>query len=427
MSDFSNKPNTSIPSDPIENYLPNHKTPKKWYLTFAIYIIILTFISGATFSAGFLTALSISDNTNDKGPNLNNILNNTSSQTSIVKNQPIISKNEDGSIISTIAETVSPSIITIVNYSNRTSDLPKNMYYDATGSGIIFKASDDELFIVTNHHVINGSDGLDIIFHDGSISPAKVVGFNSRMDIAVLSVPLYEIDDSVKPISIAILGDSDTIKIGETVVAIGNPLGPEYTSTVTSGIISAIGRSIDLNPNSSHTNLIQTDAAISPGNSGGALLNSRGEVIGINSIKFVDESIEGIGFAIPINDTKRVIELIFENPNSKDLAYELSDDRAFLGVQIQDISPEIYDDTGMRNGVYVTSVFPHSSAESAGIKEGDIIYLIDKQRIRHVSSLFNALEQSLVGDELDISLLRDGDIIEVKAMLTSYKTVMEQQ
>jgi len=411
------------PSDPSEHILPNHKTPKRWYVTFGLYILILAFISGSTFGAGFLTATFMSKKV--KSPIISQQP--ISPSPIAVTTQHTLIDKENPSTISAVAQAVTPSIVTIINYPNRSSDFFLDERYNGMGSGVIFKADEDNLYIVTNHHVIAGSNELDVVFYDASIASAKIIGYSSRLDIAVLSVPLYEVNDTTKPITIATLGDSDAIQIGEPAIAIGNPLGPEYSSTITSGIISAIGRRVNLNAITSQTNLIQTDAAINPGNSGGALLNIQGEVIGINSIKYVDESVEGIGFAIPINDVKKIIDLILKTPEAGDLALKLSDDRAFLGVEIRDLTPEIYTDTGMRNGVYITSVLPNSSAQAAGIQKGDIIYLVDKQRIHHVASLLSVLEEAQVGNSLQISLLRDGEIVEVTAVLTSYKDVMSQQ
>lgn len=249
------------------------------------------------------------------------------------------------------------------------------------------------------------------------------------MDVAVLGVPIDEVESKLDQIILATFGDSDSVKIGEPAIAIGNPLGPQYASTVTAGIISALGRDIYIDQNTAQVNLIQTDAAINPGNSGGALLNDLGQVIGINSAKYVDESVEGIGFAIPINDAIDVIDKILLNPEGQDIGYELSDDRAFfLGVQISDITSEIYNETGMRFGVYITGVFPHSGAAEAGITEGDIIYSIDGDKVKkNIQALFNALDNALVNDIIEIGILRGDDILTLKAPLYSYKDVMEKQ
>jgi len=300
-------------------------------------------------------------------------------------------------------------------------------FYGGTGSGIIFKAEDNELFIVTNYHVIEGASKLEIIFHDGSKIEAEALGYNSRLDIAVLSVPLDQVNAHLDEIVLASFGDSNDVQIGELAIAIGNPLGPDYALTVTAGIISALGRDISIDQNTTQINLIQTDAAINPGNSGGALLDSNGNVIGINSAKYVDESVEGIGFAIPISDAQITIDEILENRSGADLAFELSEERAFLGVGIRDIDSTINQETGMTFGVYITEVYPTSGADEAGLQVKDIIYNINGSRINNVTELFYILENSTIGDIITIQFVRDNDLMEVEAPLYSYKEVMDNQ
>lgn len=418
--------------DPSEAYLPNPSTKKRWYVKFAAYMIILTFISGTTFGLGYAVGINLSpdreNQTNNTGFQPTNL--EDPSAINITQLQPVVTTTGSTSPIATIASEVGPSIVTIASYSDQTpggilDDL--NGFYGGTGSGIAFEIKDNQLLIATNYHVIEGATKLEVIFQDGSTIDAVPLGYDSRMDVAVLALDLDVVTSKIDNIVLASFGNSDNVVIGELAVAIGNPLGPEYASTVTSGIISALGRDIFIDQSTSQVNLIQTDAAINPGNSGGALLNAKGEVIGINSAKYVDESVEGIGFAIPINDAISVIDSILLNPSLADLAYELSDDRAFLGVQISDITTEIYNETGMRNGVYITGVFPHSGAEDAGIIEGDIIYSVNDQRVQNIQSLFNVLDSAVVDDIIEVGILRNDDIITVDVKLYSYKDVMDQQ
>jgi serine protease Do len=405
---------------------------KRWFMRFITYLLIITFVGGFTFSAGYLTATYISADlpgmpsqsstdstftTKDEGINITQV-------------QSVVTKATGTSTIATIAQEVSPAIVTIASYADQ---VPSGLFesfgnfYSGTGSGIVFKAEENELLIVTNYHVIQGANKLEVIFSDGSSIEAEALGYNSRMDIAVLAVPLDEANDHLDDIVIASFGNSDDVQVGELAVAIGNPLGPDYALTVTAGIISSLGRDISIDQHTPHVNLIQTDAAINPGNSGGALLNAYGEVIGINSAKYVDESVEGIGFAIPVNDAMTTIDQILTNREGRDLAYELADDRAFLGVGISDITAQINAETGMTFGVYITQVYPGSGAEEADIQVGDIIYSINGDRIQNVTELFSVLDSASVGDTLLVELVRNNQLIETHAPLYSYKDVMGEE
>lgn len=414
-----------------EEVIPKQPPNKQWYYRLTVFMLILTFVSGFTFGAGYLTATYYgpkAQKTISESP-MNNMTANDDG-ISITQVQSVItSTNSNTSTISTIANEVSPAIVTIASYSDQT---PSGIFegfgnfYGGTGSGIIFNAEENELLIVTNYHVIEGANRLEIIFHDGSVIDAEALGYNSRMDIAVLSVPLDLVNAHLDEIVLASFGNSDDVQIGDLAVAIGNPLGPDYALTVTAGIISALGRDISIDQNTTQVNLIQTDAAINPGNSGGALLNGTGNVIGINSAKYVDESVEGIGFAIPINDAMATIDQILESRDGTDLAYKLADDRAFLGVGIQNIDATINAETGMTFGVYITEVYPNSGAAEAGILPSDIIYGIDGDRIENVQELFTVLDSAEVGDVLSFEILRDDELIVLEAPLYSYKDVMGQ-
>ncbi|PKM55628.1 MAG: serine protease HtrA [Firmicutes bacterium HGW-Firmicutes-5] len=407
----------------------NHqKYSRKWYVKLTAYVLILTFVSGLTFGAGYLSALIYGDRLTNGI--ISTSTQNADDQPATAQVQPILSDYTASSDISAIASAVSPAIVTISSYSEQTPGGifgNSNGFYGGTGSGITFKMEDDELLIVTNYHVIEGSNQIEIIFHDGTTVAATVLGYDSTNDLAVLSVDTKMLKGKLDQIVLASFGDSEEIQIGELAVAIGNPLGPEYASTVTAGIISALNREIYINKNTSYVNLIQTDAAINPGNSGGALLNGKGEVIGINSAKYVDTGVEGIGFAIPINQAKETIDTILESRSGGDIAYQLADDRAFLGVQVMDITTEVYNSTGMRFGVYITDVIAFSGAEEAGIQSGDIIYSLDGKKVQNVQVLFDILEKAKVGDTLEVGIIRNDEILTLKAPLYSYKNIMDQQ
>ena len=418
--------------DPGQELIPKKPPRRRWFFRFTAYMLVLTFVSGFTFGAGYLTASyygrDLPGMANTSG--VSN-MSATNENLNITQVESVVTSNSTGEgTIATIAHEVSPAIVTISSYSDQT---PNGFFgnfggfYGGTGSGIIFNIENDELLIATNYHVIEGASRLEVIFYDGSVIEAQSLGYNSRMDIAVLSVPLDQVQANLDEVVVATFGDSDDVQVGELAVAIGNPLGPEYALTVTAGIISALGRDITIDQNTTQVNLIQTDAAINPGNSGGALLNGQGKVIGINSAKYVDESVEGIGFAIPINDALESIEIILDDRSGTDMAYELADDRAFLGVGISDITAEINMATGMTFGVYITGVFEGSGADEAGILEGDIIYGINGDRIDNVQELFSILEDAQVGDTIEIELVRGDDLVQVDAYLYSYKDVMGNQ
>lgn len=426
------EPFNDTPPEIEEVPLAKKRPLRRWYFRFAAYLLILTFVSGFTFGAGYLTASYYGQSLPAMNPTLSTVVPTGSpvqdEGINITQVQSIITDaSPTTSTIASVAKKVSPAIVTIASYTNRTPNGffgNSNGFYGGTGSGIIFSAEGNELLIVTNYHVIEGASKLEVIFHDGSKVSAQSLGYNSRLDLAVLSVPLDQANAHLNDIVMATFGDSDKVQVGELAVAIGNPLGPDYALTVTAGIISALGRDISIDQNTTQVNLIQTDAAINPGNSGGALLNGNGEVIGINSAKYVSESVEGIGFAIPINDAQETIKEILASREGKDLAYALSDDRAFLGVSISDITAAINQATGMSFGVYITAIISGGGAEEAGLQVGDIIYNIDGDRIRNTSELFRVLEAAKVGDTITIGFVRDNELMEADTYLFSYKEVM---
>lgn len=238
--------------------------------------------------------------------------------------------------VSDIVENTLPSIVSITNMSVQEV---QNFFggisqqeSESAGSGIIISQNDSELLVVTNNHVVEGSDTLTVTFNDGNSVEAQIKGTDSARDLAVVAVPLDKIsDDTMNAIKVATLGDSDSLKVGEPAIAIGNALG--YGQSVTTGIVSATGRTID----GFDGEYIQTDAAINPGNSGGALLNANGEVIGINSAKINSSAVEGMGFAIPISDASDVIQ----NLMNKETRSKVSDEeRGYLGIKGYDVSEE---------------------------------------------------------------------------------------
>lgn len=307
-----------------------------------------------------------------------------------------------------IAATVMPSIVAITTvseaeYRNIFGQSTGQTYQSkAAGSGIIVAQDDDYLYITTNNHVVNGATALTVQFADDSTAPAEIKGTDSTHDLAVVMVDIDDLDAGTdENISIATLGDSDTLQVGETAIAIGNALG--YGQSVTTGIISASNRSYDsMDPTTGEpvvATLIQTDAAINPGNSGGALINSKGEVIGINSSKYADTTVEGMGFAIPINTAKEIVEAIIN-----DTLDELQQNAGYLGVSGMDISEEDAEKYNMPNGVYIAKVENDSPAEQAGLRKGQIITAVDGKTISSSRGLAQTIQSYQSGDTVTITV-----------------------
>lgn len=324
--------------------------------------------------------------------------------------------------VSDIVENTLPSIVSITNMSVQEV---QNFFggisqqeSESAGSGIIISQNDSELLVVTNNHVVEGSDTLTVTFNDGNSVEAQIKGTDSARDLAVVAVPLDKIsDDTMNAIKVATLGDSDSLKVGEPAIAIGNALG--YGQSVTNGIISALGRTVTVQDEQTgetivNNNMIQTNAAINPGNSGGALLNAQGEVIGINSAKYSDTSVEGFGYAIPMSDAMPIIEQLITK-EKVDQAQS-----AFLGIQGQDISSDIASAYNMPEGVYVYQVVEGSAAEKAGIRQGDIITAIDGKTVTSMSQLKENLAYYKVGDKGKVTFQRLGDGYKEKTVKVTF-------
>lgn len=302
--------------------------------------------------------------------------------------------------VSDIVENTLPSIVSITNMSVQEVQNffggTSQQESESAGSGIIISQNDSELLVVTNNHVVEGSDTLTVTFNDGNSVEAQIKGTDSARDLAVVAVPLDKIsDDTMNAIKVATLGDSDSLKVGEPAVAIGNALG--YGQSVTTGIVSATGRTID----GFDGEYIQTDAAINPGNSGGALLNANGEVIGINSAKINSSAVEGMGFAIPISDASDVIQ----NLMNKETRSKVSDEeRGYLGIEGYDVSEEGAQMYNMPTGVYVKEVMSGGGAEKAGLTKGSIITGFEGSSISGMSSLQEQLQYYKAGEEVTLTV-----------------------
>lgn len=304
-----------------------------------------------------------------------------------------------------------------------------NLEASSEGSGVIYKKSGNSAYIVTNNHVVEGQQGLEVLLKDGTKVKAELVGTDAYSDLAVLKISADKVN------KVASFGDSNSLKVGEPAIAIGSPLGSEYANSVTSGIISSLNRQVTSTNESNQTvniNAIQTDAAINPGNSGGPLVNIEGQVIGINSSKIASTSasssgvsVEGMGFAIPSNDVVNII-----NQLEKDGKVT----RPALGITMVDLSavstqqqeqilkiPE-----SVRNGVIVTSVQPATPAEKAGLKQYDVITKIDDTDVSSGVELQSVLYQKKVGDSVKVTYYRGKEKKTTTIQLTIDQSALKQ-
>ena len=305
----------------------------------------------------------------------------------------------NGMDVSTIAENVMPSVVAI-NISaivEQQGMFGYTQQYEAegSGSGIIIGENDSELLMVTNNHVVSDATTVNVTFADGESYEAQVKSTDSDTDLAIVVVKLSDIKEStMNQIKIATIGDSDSLKVGEQVVAIGNALG--YGQSVTTGIVSAKDRTNSTNT----TPLIQTDAAINPGNSGGALLNMKGEVIGINSSKYSDTTVEGMGYAIPITAVQDRLDDLMNRQTREKVSEE---EKGYLGISCQTVSSDVSEVYGIPAGVLVAEVQSGSAAEKAGIKKNYVITKIDGQSISSAEELTEKLNYYKSGETVPIT------------------------
>ena len=308
--------------------------------------------------------------------------------------------------VATIAKNAMPSIVSITNMSVQEvqSFFGGTQQQESTsvGSGIIIGQTDSELLILTNNHVVEGNEKLTVSFVDNESVEANVKGTDSTKDLAVVAVKISDVKDStMDEIAVATMGDSSKLEVGEQVVAIGNALG--YGQSVTSGIVSATERTLDGYEGGT---LIQTDAAINPGNSGGALLNSNGEVIGINTAKVATDSVEGMGYAIPISDASDTIQNLM-NQETKTKVSEA--EQGYLGIQGVDVSDESAKMYNMPTGVYISDVVKNGGAQQAGLTKGSVITGLEGTTISDMNSLKEQLQYHRVGDKVKVTVQVPGN------------------
>ena len=323
-------------------------------------------------------------------------------------------KNEAGLIIADsetpdteltkVVDKVMPSIVSV--YNDFTEEV-QNFYGqtftrqgESTGSGIIIGQTDNELLIVTNNHVVEGADHLRVLFIDQETCDAEIKGTDPSNDLAVIAVSLSNIKDTTRnQIKVATLGSSDSLKIGEDVIAIGNALG--YGQSVTTGIVSANNR--EINDDTITGTFIQTDAAINPGNSGGALVNINGYVIGINSSKIGGNAVEGMGFAIPIS---RAIPIIEELMSHETLSKVDESEQGTIGISGATVTSDVAKAYKMPQGVYVAQIIENGGAANSDLREGDIITAIDGQTVTSMEELQKRLQYYKAGTEVTLTVQR---------------------
>lgn len=423
--DINNKFNNGF----INNGYSNNNYPQpspelelKKDIKFLKIIIILLFFT----ITGIVTWILLKDN----GKITSNKSNDEKVDVEIAKTETT-KNNVEGVYLLDVSDVVDKAMPSIVAITSKT--LVKNGYYGpfyldrdqystGAGSGIIIDKTDSELLILTNKHVVEDADQLSVKFIDDKSVDATVKGSSNAKDIAVITVKLKDIDSTtLKKIKIASIGNSKELKVGQGVIAIGNALG--YGQSVTVGVISALNRQVKVDNMSA--NMIQTDAAINGGNSGGALLNSNGELIGINSAKYSSNgytsgaSIEGMGFAIPISDVSEIIEKLKKGEKITEK------ERGYLGITGYETS--VLGDTGLPKGVYIKSIVKNSGADKAGLSIGNIITKVDEIEIESFEDVSAALEDKKAGDKVTVYVKyasgRDYKEKKVTVKLSSYKEV----
>lgn len=369
---------------------------KRWFKKVVSYLLVGVISSALTISA--IAYFDLPFENGDHSSNSTQLQNKSSD----VEYTPTFASADNASIAD-IVEELSPTIVGVINLQQ----LNNQFYFQqenvqaGTGSGVIFHKDDQYGYIITNNHVIEGANEVEVSLYDGETVKSEIVGADALTDLAVLKIDQAHVD------KVASFGDSSKLRPGDEVIAIGNPLGLEFSRTVTQGIISAIDRTVGVKTSAGEWELdvIQTDAAINPGNSGGALINASGEVIGINSLKIADERVEGLGFAIPANDVLPIAEQLIENGQVK---------RPFIGIEMYDMADivQFYRQSMFGNieqGIVVAGVKEGSPAAKAGLKVNDVIVGINGNEVKNTTELRKYLYSKVKpGDTIELEFYREG-------------------
>lgn len=338
---------------------------------------------------------------------------NENTEAAVVTTATTKTKTSDSIAVADMVEASSKAIVGIVNLQEQTSrySTDTSAVEAGSGSGVIFKVTGNEAYIVTNNHVIEGASEIEVSLYNGEKASAQLIGADALTDLAVLKIDSKDVEGTLE------FGDSSTLRAGEEVLAIGNPLGLEFSRTVTQGIVSATDRTIAVTTSAGEweLNVIQTDAAINPGNSGGALLNSSGQVIGINSLKISEDGVEGLGFAIPSSDVVPIVNQLIESGQIT---------RPYMGVSLAGLEelPQMYlqevPET-VTEGAMVMQIDSSSAAAKAGLAVGDVIVSIDDVKVTNSNDLRKYLYNDLsVGDEITLKVYSKGQEKTVTMTLT---------
>lgn len=335
---------------------------------------------------------------------------NKEAQSNSVQQLNSSSKNnssEAGGSVSEIAKNAMPEVVSITNtiryqqYGYSIFGQSGEQEAAASGSGVIIGKNDSELLIVTNNHVIEDSTALSVQFVDGKSYDAEIKGTDSDVDLAVIAIPLSSISqDTLNSISFAKYGDSDSISVGDQVVAIGNALG--YGQSVTTGIISAKDRDISTK-GGTESGLLQTDAAINPGNSGGALLNMSGELIGINVAKYSDTTVEGMGYSIPSKKVKEIVEGLSKRTTRAKVSQE---EKGYIGIQGKTVDSSISEAYNMPEGIYIFKLLTGEGIDNSALQEKDIITKFDGQSVASLEELSGLLSRYKAGEKVEVTVQR---------------------
>lgn len=390
----------------IEEQVPKVKQKKG---TIILTSVISSTVTALITSSVFMFATDYSNK--DQTQSFNGAAQSTTETTTTKTNLTNTSTSSNATSLADIVENASKAIVGVVNYQQSpTQDffggsgfMPNNQdskpVEAGTGSGVIWKKENGKAYIITNNHVIEGATKVEISLYNGKKTTARVVGADALTDLAVLMIDADYVTQTLN------FGDSDIIRPGDSVLAIGNPLGLDFSRSVTQGIVSATNRSmtVDTSNGAWEVNVIQTDAAINPGNSGGALINLNGEVIGINSMKISESGVEGLGFAIPSNDVIPIVNELIKNGVIT---------RPHLGVSLANVNeiPQYYMPNipqAAQSGVMVTGIENNSAAAKAGFKQQDIIITVDGKQVRTATELRKQLyTNKKVGDKVSFTVYR---------------------
>lgn len=380
------------------------KTPKTWV------VALCSALAASMFTVAITTGVDMFYSRNDAGQRSNGVIYSTRQESEGDNAATTVAKKKTGEVLTIpeIAAKVGPSVVGVINKTEMQAQrfwdpFSGNYYYSqdptqqgelveqGSGSGIIITTDG---YIVTNQHVISGATEVEIVLNTGTAYTAEIIGQDSKTDLAVLKIT----PDKDEKLTAAVLGDSTTVEVGELAVAIGNPMGMEFSGSVTAGIVSAVNRTMSIENRT--YNLIQTDAAINNGNSGGALINQYGEVIGINSVKLSTTGVEGMGFAIAISEAKPIIDDLMTS------GYVTG--RPYVGIGI----------TETRYGLFISTIQEGSGAEKAGLKVDDMILQVDGQDVSSTSEINEIRDKKKPGDKLVFKILRERNTMEISVELT---------